>query len=324
MKRKILLLFIASIVTALFVACGGGTSGNSDVERVTLSTAGTGGAWYPLGGGMANIINENSDVVSVSSEVSNGGVENLRLVHDGTSDFAFANSDIVYEAFHGEGTYEEDGKMDIVSIAYLYPSTFQAIVLEDSGIQSIEDLKGKVVAVGPPASSSEIMGWDILAAYGIGKDDIKGQTISFEEGVDALRDGNVDAVFVMSAAPNSQILEISTTRDIELLSIEQPIIDKLLEETPYYGEITVPANTYDGQEVDVKTLSLGSTLVASPNVSEEAAYEFTKHIFENLEEVRGLHSIAKDIELENAGDMPIPFHPGAKKYFEEVGLEIGE
>lgn len=323
-----LLLFIT---LTLVVACGNETTNNEsseesesggEVERVTLSTAGTGGAWYPIGGGIANIVSESSDIVSVSAEVSNGGVENIRLINDGTSDLGFANTDIVYEGYYGEGTYEEDGEMDILSVAYLYPSTFQAVVLKDSSIKSLSELKGKTVAVGPPASSSEIMGWDILESYGITKDDINGQTISFEEGVNALRDGNVDAVFVMSAAPNSQIMEIATTHDIELLPVEDDLIDSLIEEIPYYGKITIPAETYDGQEEDINTLSMGTTIVANSNVSENVVYEFTKYIYENIEEVKALHSIAEEISLENATNMPIPFHPGAIKYYEEKGLDV--
>ncbi|MGM8366245.1 TAXI family TRAP transporter solute-binding subunit [Virgibacillus sp. W0181] len=328
--KAVLLLFVALI---LLSACGGDNGSandegsdegksNDENERVSLSTAGTGGAWYPVGGGIANIVSENSDTLSVSAEVSNGGVENIRLINDGTSEFGFANTDIVYEGYHGEGTYEEDGEMDIMSVAYLYPSTFQAVVLKDSGIKSLSDLKGKTVAVGPPASSSEIMGWDILEASGITEDDINGQTISFEEGVNALRDGNVDAVFVMSAAPNSQIMEISTTKDIQLLPVEDDVINSLKEETPYYGKTTIPSETYDGQEQDIDTMSMGTTIVVNPNVSENAVYEFTKHIYENVDEVKELHSIAKEINLENATNMPIPFHPGAKKYYEEQGMDV--
>lgn len=324
--RKFRILFMTLVTIGLLAACSDGTGGDGgesdqENERASLATAGTGGAWYPIGGGIANIISENSDSLDVSAEVSNGGVENIRLINDGTNDFGFANTDIVYEGYHGEGTYEEDGEMNILSVANLYPSTFQAVVLKESGIKSIGELKGKSVAVGPPASSSEIMGWDILKAYGISKDDINGQTISFEEGVDALRDGNVDAVFVMSAAPNSQIMEVATTKDIEVLPIDEEMIDLLIEEVPYYSETTIPAETYNNQEQDIDTLSLGSTIVVNADVSDNAVYEFTKWLFENVDEVKELHSIAKDITIDNATDMPIPFHPGAEKYYEEEGID---
>ena len=333
-SRSLTSFLVFVIVVIILSACGSesgsesesktSTDSQTDVTRVSLATAGTGGAWYPIGGGMANIVNEKSNGVEMSAEVTDGGIENIRLVSEGVNEFAFANTDVVYEGYNGLNTFEAEGEKNILGMFYLYPSTFQVVVMADSGINSIDDLKGKRVAVGPPASSSEVMGWIVLNEYGISRNDITGQTISFEEGATALRDGNVDALFVMSAHPNSQVMDLAATHDIKLLSVDNNVRSKLTEEYEYYGDTIIEAGVYEDQFEDVYTLSLGTTIVANSDVSEEVAYEFTKSIFENLSEVRQFHDVAKQITLENAPNMPIPLHPGAKKYFEEKGMEVGE
>lgn len=335
-KRFLFTTFLVFVLSFSLTACGSGSDADSgtasesesesgsEVTRVSLATAGTGGAWYPIGGGMANIVNEKSNGVEMSAEVTDGGIENIRLVNSGVNEFAFANTDVVYEGFNGLNHFEAEGEQNISAMFYLYPSTFQAVVMEDSGIDSIADLKGKRVAVGPPASSSEVMGWIILEEYGITSNDINGQTISFEEGATALRDGNVDALFVMSAHPNSQVMDLAATHDIKLLPVDEDVRVKVTDEYDYYQESIIEAGVYEDQTDDIHTLSLGTTIVANADVPEEVAYEFTKSVYENLEEVHQFHDVAKQISLEAAPNMPIPLHPGAKKYFEEKGMEVGE
>ncbi|WP_167577849.1 TAXI family TRAP transporter solute-binding subunit [Ammoniphilus sp. YIM 78166] len=293
---------------------------NTPVTRVSLATGGTGGAWYPVGGGLANVVNEQDNNMEMSAEVTSGGLENVRLVNSNTNQFGFVNNDAAFHGFNGQGPFESEGKQKILGMFNLYPSTLQVVVLADSGIESMSDLKGKKVVVGPPASSSALMGWQVLAEYGIKEGDIKGLTISFAEGADALKDGNADALFVMSAHPNSQVLDLSATKNIRLLSIDDQVRAKLMDQFKYYGEATIGAETYKGQTTDVVTLSLPTMIIANEEVSEEAAYEFTKSIYDNLDKVHGFHAVAKHIALETANQIPIPMHPGAKKYFEEKGI----
>jgi len=331
MKKRIKMLLSLSVLFVFtLVGCSAGTenssaskgaSGSTKGEtRVSLATAGTGGAWYPIGGGFANVVNENSEFLRMSSEVTNGGIENIRLVSNNDSQFGFANTDAAYNGYHGHDPFEK--KENVIGMFKLYQSSFQVVVPAESDIHSIADMKGKKVVVGPPASSSAIMGWNVLNAAGLKEGDVEALQISFEEGATALADGNVDVLFVMSAAPNSQILNLSATKDIRLISLDGDLQNKVVEEFGYYGKTTLAAGMYENQDADVETLSLPTMIFANADVSEEVAYEFTKMIYENLPQVHEFHAMAKDIALEEAVDIPIPMHPGAKKYFEEKGLDV--
>ncbi|WP_174727335.1 TAXI family TRAP transporter solute-binding subunit [Mesobacillus harenae] len=331
LKSKLVITLVAAFLL-LIAGCSSESNGSNNtddgssgeksgaVTKVSLATGGTGGAWYPIGGGFSNVVNDNSDVINMSAEVTNGGVENVRLVSNNDSHFGFVNTDAAYHAFQGNEPFGK--KENIVSMFNLYDSTFQAVVAADSGINSISDLKGKKVVVGPPASSSAQMGWDILEQAGLSEGDIEPLLVSFEEGASALSDGNADALFVMSAAPNSQILNLGATKEIKLLSLEEELRNKIVEKYSYYGKTTLKAGTYDHQADDVETLSLPTMIIANADVSEDVAYEFTKMIYDNLAKVHEFHAMAKDISLENAINVPIPMHPGAKKYFQEQGLDI--
>lgn len=304
-------------ITLIIVMVAGGIA-FGQTERVSLATAGTGGAWYPIGAGIANLVTEQVPGVIMSAEVTNGGVENIRLIDRNEVQFAFANYDVAYAGVHGEEPYSNE--MQVAGLFTLYPSSFQVAVPADSGIESIADLKGKRVVVGPPASSSAILGWNVLQEYGISPNDIRALTVSFSEGADLMRDGNADALFVMSAHPNSALLNLETSVPIRLIDIEEDMLEQIVDKYKYYGRITIPAGTYNQQDQPVETLALSTMLVANPDISDELAYQVTKAIFENLDQVRGFHAVARDVSLEHAPSIPIPMHPGARRYFEEQGL----
>lgn len=296
-----------------------GQQAPKEKQRVSLVTAGTGGAWYPIGGGLADLMNKKASTITVSAEVSQGGIENVRLVHGDKAQFGFVNFDAAYFGYNGEAPFD-DGKKDIAGVAALYPSTLQIVVLDNSAIKTVNDLKGKRVVVGPPASSSAVMGYNVLAEYGITKDDIRGLQLTFAEGADALKDGNADALFVASAHPNSVVMDLTATKAIRLVPIAPDMQEKVNQKFGYYGKVNIPKGTYKGQEEDIPTLSLSTMIITNKVASDEIVYDFVRVLYDNLEETRDFHSVMSSVVWEDAASMPIPLHPGAEKYFKEKGL----
>ena len=268
--------------------------------------------------GIANLINEKLGDVNMAAVVTAGGIENVRLLDRGEAEIGFANYDAAYFGYMGQPPFNR--KMRILGLFTLYPSSLQIAVPADSPIRSIADLRGKRVVVGPVASSSAIMGWNVLKTYGITEGDIRGLAASFADGANLFRDGNADALFVMSAHPNSVLMDLANVRRIRLLSIEPDMRDRITAQYPYYGKITIPANTYRGQAEPVETLSLSTMLIVGEQVSADLVYRFTTVLFDNLERVRSFHAIAQHISAEGAPDIPIPMHPGAARYFREKNL----
>lgn len=285
---------------------------------IVIATAGTSGAWYPIGTGMAEILSELDNNITATGEVTNGGIENVRIIGKDVETLGFVNNDAAYFGLNGQEPFEE--KHNILGVAHLYPSTMQIAVLANSGINTVEDLIGKKVVVGPPASSSAVMSWNVFGEYGIGEDDIQGLTLSFAEGAEAMKDGHADALIVVSAHPNSAITELSFTKDVKLLEISPEMQEKVSSKYEYYGKFTIPAGTYTNIDENISTLSLGTMIIANENTSDEIVYEFVKGIYENLDQLSGVHAMAKQIAIEHAAGVPIPLHPGAEKYFKEVGI----
>lgn len=330
-RRFLGVALLSTLVAVAAAGCGAGsgsqqggapaqgTSPQKEIQRLSLVTAGTGGAWYPIGGGIADLINKQLSGVQISSEVTQGGIENVRLVHSNKAQFGFANFDAAYFGYNGEKPFD-DGKKEILGVAALYPSTLQVVVLDDSPIKSMSDLKGKRVVVGPPASSSAIMGLNVLSEYEITKDEIKGLQLTFAEGADALKDGNADALFVASAHPNSTVMDLTATKGIRLIPIEPAMQAKINQKYGYYGKVSIPKGTYKGQDADVPTLSLSTMIMVNKNVPEQTVYDFVKVLFGELETIKGFHAVMSSLRPEDAPNMPIPLHPGAEKYFKEQGL----
>lgn len=324
--KSLLALVLALVMAVALVGCGG-SGGNDDGDGnavqgetvdLVIATAGTAGAWYPIGTGMAEIITRLDNGINAMAEVTNGGIENGRLVGENAAQIGFMNNDAAYFAYNGEEPF--DKKENILAVASLYPSTMQVAVLADSDIETIEDLRGKRVVVGPPASSSAIMSENVLSEYGLSTDDYEGLTLSFAEGAQAMSDGHADCVVVVSAHPNNALMELDVTKGIRLIPVDGEARDKAAEKHQYYDKFTIPAGTYPSIDYDIETLSLGTMLVANNDLSEDVVYKFLEGIYGNLEELGGVHAMAKQIALEHATLVPIPFHPGAEKYFQEQGL----
>ena len=320
----------AAIAMEELVRCGAevfirvGTCGGirTDVKSgdLVIATGGTSGAWYPIGVSIADTLTNVDNNLFVTSEVTNGGVENARLLGTHAANVGFVNSDTAYFATHSEDAFASEPAYELYGLANLYDSVLEIAVLADSGINSIADLAGKRVVVGTPASSASTMGWTVLGTYGLTDKDVKGSELSIAEGVEALKNGDVDCVFIFSAAPNSALTELSVTKDFKLLSIDEEHQKAAIEQHSYFSTATLSADLYTCTSEDTTTLAMPTLLACDSSLSNEAAYQFVKGIYENLDVISTSHAMAAKINLDHAANINLEIHPGALQYYREMGI----
>ena len=311
----------ALVVPAAALAFGMGHAAHA--QELSIATGGTGGVYFPYGGGLAEVINRHVEGASASAEVTGASVENVALVSRFDSDMALALADTVYAAFHGEEPFEGRQVSELRALASIYPNAVQIITLADSGISSIEDLRGKRVSVGAPGSGTEVSAQTLLAANGITYDDFEPQRLNFNETADALRDGDIDAGFWSVGPPTSSIMNLATTRSISVVELTTEQIAAAIDVEPTFAPYTLRAGMYEGMADPVLTMSTPNVLIVHADMDEELAYNITKAMYEKVEELIAIHPAANDTTVEFSVDStPIPFHPGALRYLEEVGATV--
>lgn len=325
-KRTLSILLVMILLLSLTVGCGEKeTSGGGGKEEfISIATGGTAGTYYPLGGAVAKIYNDNVDGVTANAQSTGASVENIDLVAKGETEIAFIQSDITYYAFTGTENFEDKGKVEnIRGMAMFYPEVIQIIANEGAGINSVEDLKGKKVAIGAPGSGTEANARQILAAHGMTYDDLgKADYLSFGEAADQLKNKQVDAAFVTAGLPTAAVTEVGQTSDIVVVPIQKSKIDELSAEYPFYTEVIVPAGTYKNQDTDVLTTAVMAMLVVPEELDEDLMYNLTKALFEHRDTIIETHDRGNDLTLESAVvGMPIELHPGAKRYYDEQGIK---
>lgn len=294
-------------------------------QQLSIATGGTGGVYYPYGGGLAELIDKYVDGYSAVAEVTGASVENMGLIARQDSDIALALADTVYGAYTGTGRFEGRRLSEIRALGSIYPNAVQIVTLADSGIDSLDDLRGKVVSVGAPGSGTEVSAATLLEANGITYDDIDERRLNFNETADALRDGDIDAGFWSVGPPTSSIINLATTRDIALVPLTEEEIANAREAQPVFVPYTLRAGIYEGIEEPVPTISTPNVLVVNAAMDEDLAYQVTKTLFEKVEELIAIHPAANDTTVEfSLGSTPVPLHPGAIRYYEEIGAEIPE
>lgn len=292
-------------------------------QQLSIATGGTGGTYYPYGGGLAELIKNHIDGYDAVAEVTGASVENMGLVWRGDSDLALALADTVYQGYTGTGDFEGRELENIRAIASIYPNAVQIVTMADSGIDSLDDLAGKVVSVGAPGSGTELNARAILEANGLTYDDFDARRLNFNETADALRDGDIDVGFWSVGPPTSSILNLATTSDVRLIGLSDEEMQKALEAEPVFAPYELRADLYEGMDAAVQTLGIPNVLIASSEMDEETAYQITKTLFEQTDELIAIHPAANDTTVEfSVNSTPIPFHPGALRYYEEVGAEV--
>ena len=317
--KKILTAGLAVVFSAALLAgCGGDQAAGGGKTFLNIGTGGTAGTYYPIGGAIAEILNNNIEGMNASAQSTGATVANINMLKDGSVDMAIVQNDITYYAVNGTEMFTDKKVDNLKGIASLYPETCQFVTIDSSGIKTIADLKGKRVAVGAAGSGAEANARQILEAYGITYDDIDEQYLSFGEGASALKDGNVDAAFLTAGFPTAAVQDISSQNKIRLLPVDPAKADELIAKYPFYTKTTIPAGTYQGFDEDVSTISVMAMLVVNDKVDEKLGYSITKAIFSNLDRIQAAHAVGKMISKENAEKgMSLDMNAGAKKFFDE-------
>jgi len=312
-KLSLLSVMLVTII-ALVAGCGSSDGGK---KFLNIATGGTAGTYYPIGGAMSEILNNEIKGMNASAQSTGATVANINMLKEGQVDLAIVQNDITYYAANGTEMFEGKKVENIKGIATLYPETCQIVTLDGKGIKSIADLKGKRVAVGAMGSGAEANARQILAAYGITYDDIDEQFLSFSEAASALKDGNVDAAFLTAGYPTAAVQDIASQNKVRLLPVEAAKADALISKYPFYTKVTIPAGTY-GMTEPVEAISVMAMLVCSDKVDDALGYEVTKALFTHLDRIQAAHAAAKAITKDGATKgMPIPMNAGAEKFFKE-------
>ena len=313
--KKVFSLILALGLIASLTACGGGNaSGNetgdsaptASTAKLRFVTGGESGTYYAFGSVIAQHATNNTDV-SVTGLVGNGSKSNVEELADGNAELAFCQSDVMAYAYNGTNLFESP--IDCFSVA---------------------DLAGKNVSVGAAGSGVYFNAVDILSAYGLGDLDADGKFTkinatyqSFGDSADSLKDGKIDAAFIVAGAPTTAIMDLSTTKAAYLVSLDDAHIDELLAASPYYTKHVIPAGTYNGQDEDVTTVAVGAVILARDDVSEDAIYALTADIFDNAPDLISSHAKYGELSTEfGASITSVPYHPGAAKYFAEKGFDV--
>jgi TRAP transporter TAXI family solute receptor len=319
--KKVGSVIVSALLTsAMLVACGGNeSSGNKEdgleTNIVTIATGGSSGPYNIIGTALANEYSEEFGINS-KSQATGASVENINLIKEGKIEMAFVMSDVLTEAVNGTGNFSEKVE-NVQQVATLYPNYVQIVTTEGSGIETIEDLVGKRVAVGDQNSGVEVNARNLLEGHGITYDDIQVDYLGYAEAADGLKSGAIDAAFLTSGLPNASVLELSKTLDIKMVSVDPANIEKIAKDQPYFVALEIPADTYGNAEA-VPTAAIMNALVVSSELSEDDVYKLTKSFFENLEKLGNAHQAATEVSLEAAQEgMVAPVHPGAKKFYDE-------
>ena len=288
---------------------------------LTMTTGGSAGTYYAYGSVLAQYVSSNSNV-SVTAVTGNGSQSNVNDLDAGAVDLGFCQSDVMSYAYNGTNLFADTGAITSFSVvADLYLEQVQ-IITTNPDIKTVADLKGKIVSVGAVGSGVYFNALDVLGVYGITLDDITPVYQSFGDSAESLKDGKIDAGFIVAVAPTTAVTDLATSKGVYLVSLDDEHIDQLLALSPYYTKYTITADTY-GLAEDATTVAVGAVLLAKDDVPEDAVYTFVSTIFENAGAIAEQHGKGADLDLAFASSITdVPYHPGAAKYFAEKGITV--
>lgn len=325
--KKFLALILALVMALSLVACGsapadGGDGNTPAPAKLRFVTGGESGTYYAFGSVIAQHATNNAGV-DVVGLVGNGSQSNVMELLDGNAELAFCQSDVMAYAYEGTNLFEEVGAIDCFStVAALYMEQVQIVTL-DPEIKTVADLAGKKVSIGAAGSGVYFNAIDILGVYGLTEADIVPTYQGFGDSANALKDGQIDAAFVVAGAPTTAITDLATTKDVHLVALDDEHVAKLLETSPYYAKNVISADTYTGLDGDVTTVAVGAVVLAANTVSEDAVYALCADIFDNAADLVSSHAKYGELSLEyGASIASVPYHPGAAKYFAEKGFTV--
>lgn len=289
---------------------------------ISIGTGGTGGVYYPYGGGLAEAWTKNVKDVRAVAEVTGASVENVKLAHRGETVVGMIMGDVAFQAYGGVDKF--DGKpQDVLAMASMYPNVLQLVTLKGSGIKNVTDFAGKNISLGAPGSGTAFMADLVLKAIGVDMNSFDTSRLSFNETANALKDGTIDAGFWVVAPGTSSIMDLATTHDIEIISFTPEQQKQVTDAYGFYASWDLDAGTYKGVDEAVPTISVWNVIIVQKSLPEDLVYNLTKTLFESNEFLQKIHPFAKYSTPENAvGKTPIPLHPGAIRAIEEKGISV--
>src|SRR5436190_7647448 len=321
MKRRGFVIAALALSAALIAGAALGQGLN-----IAIATGGTGGVYYPLGGGMANVLSKHVPGMQASARVTGGSVDNLKLIGSQQSEIAMVMVDAALDALKGDDKFK-GAPVDVRTLMVLYPNRMHVVSIEGRGIEKMSDLKGKRVSTGSPGSATEVMAFRVIEAAGLDKDkDMKRERLGVAESTNAIKDGKIDAYFWVGGLPTAAVTDLGATPGTKIKLIDHAdVVDKM---NAKYGGIysagVIPAKTYPGQDKDNKITVVQNILVSNASLPDKIAYDIVKTFIEHRDDLIAVHGEAKAIELDNQvpKKSPIPWHPGAVKYFTEKGVKM--
>lgn len=320
MKKRAFL--VVSIVLALTLVLAG-TSIAQQKKFFVISTGGTGGTYYPLGGILAQALSQAVPEVVVTSQAGNASVANCNLIRDKQVESAFVQSNVAYNAYNGLEAFKDKPAKNLRFIASLYPETIQIVARADSKIKTVKDIKGKRLVPGDRGSGTEVDALNVLGVYGYTYKDFSNvDWLSFSGGAQRLQDKQADVTFTTAGWPTAAITELAISTNIVLVPIDEAKIKDLTKKYPFYAKIVIPKATYKGQDKDVATITTMAQWVVGAEVPDEVVYKLTKALWESgAKKMAEAHAQGKNVQPKTAlAGMSIPLHPGAEKFYKEAGL----
>jgi TRAP transporter TAXI family solute receptor len=295
-------------------------------KAISIATGGTGGVYYPIGGGLANLLSKTIPNLQATAEVTGGSVDNLKLINSGQSELAFVMADAALDALNGEDKFK-GSKVPVRTLMVLYPNQMHVVTIEGTGIDKLADLKGKRVSTGSPGSATEVMAFRVIEAAGLDKDkDMKRERLGVAESVNAIKDRKIDAFFWVGGLPTAAVTDLAATPGVKMKMIDHSeVVDKM---NAKYGKLytasVIKAGVYPSQDKDNKNTVVWNILVANANMPDEMAYKVVKTMIEKKADLVAVHQEAKSFSLENQikSNSSVPWHPGAVKYFAEQGVKM--
>ena len=294
-------------------------------QNIAIATGGTGGVYYPMGGGMANVLSKYLPGVQATARVTGGSVDNLKLIGSKQSEVGLVMVDAALNALNGEDKFK-DNKVPVRTLMVLYPNRMHVVTVEGTGITKMSDLKGKRVSTGSPGSATEVMAFRVIEAAGLDKDkDMKRERLGVAESVNAIKDKKIDAFFWVGGLPTAAVADLGATPGVKIQMVDHA--DTVPAMNKKYGSLyapdTIAKNVYGGMEKVNQVATVWNVLVAHKDMSDQDAYTIVKTIFDRKADLVAVHKEALNFEVKNQpGRSPIPFHPGAKKYFAEKGVKL--
>src|SRR5215212_5911241 len=326
LKGEVMMFGTKWIAGSIAVAAVLAGSVAAQQRSIAIATGGTGGVYYPLGGGLANILSKSLPGIQASAEVTGGSVDNLKLIGSGQAELAFTMVDATLDAYKGEDKFKGN-KVDVRALAVLYPNRMHVVSVEGKGIDKMADLKGKRVSTGSPGSATEVMAFRVIEAAGLDKDkDLKRERLGVSESVNAVKDRKIDAFFWVGGIPTAAVTDLAASPGIKMKLIDHS--DTVDQMNAKYGKLyvtdTIPAKTYPGQEKDNTIATVQNILVTDDKMSDDLAYKIVKIIFDKKADLVAVHQEAQNIDYKYQvkDNSPVPWHPGALKYFTEQGVKM--